>query len=174
MAKHKPAAKIADTNNETIMNLGPETAGQFARGADEHLHKEHFGERTEAQILSREPIKVQLGGVEYDIRPAVVRVAKAFAEKRAENMLAALKMGKIDTDDPEAFAAGYARVAGGVTDQLDLICLYASEIGADKKLVSYLPQSQIEETATAEEVSIVFEKVVRLAESPLARATAIM
>ena len=161
----------AEPQNTVVINPTVLDAKQMQAGDAQAAHAKQFGERTEAQILLRAPIVVQLAGRDYSIRPAVVRVARAWGKAYAETIGELLRVQTISSDDSEAFGAGMSFMLGGLPDKgLELIFLYASEVervGGNPLLRCYLPKEEIEDGATAEEIALALQKVVRLAQSPL-------
>lgn len=160
-----------ETQNTVVINPTVLDAKQIQDGDAEFAHKRQFGERTEAQILLRAPITVQLAGRDYSIRPAVVRVAREWGKAYAETIGELLRVQTISSDDAESFGAGMSFMLGGLPDKgLELIFLYASEVdrvNGNPLLRCYLPKEEIEDGATAEEIALALQKVVKLAQSPL-------
>ena len=151
---------MATEGEQVIINADAEAVAPLAAESEEADHAQRYGGRTEAQILAREPIAIVLGAKTYQIRPATIRVSREWAKAYSAMLAEALSLGKIDTDDPERFTAGFERLLGASPEaQLNLICLYSGGTIRDR--------NEIEETATPEQVALAFGKVVKLATAPL-------
>lgn len=135
---------------------------------DAQLHEKRYGGRTQQQILSREPVVVTLGGVEYSIRPAVISVARMFSEKLAAMMRTAFEAQSITTDDSAQFFEALQKLLDPA-QMLDLLCAYASEPvpGQRGTFATYLPTEAIEDSATVGELALAFKGVMELNQSPL-------
>ena len=120
--------------------------------------------RTEDQIVAGEPLRVTLGGKQYEIKPLKInaqyqwrkrfyeefsKAAQPFLSKRKPGLLARL-MGKDETDQ---FVEGLRVALLDVPERIsDLFFAYAP----------YLPRAEIEETATEVELVRAFKEVVQL------------
>ena len=121
-------------------------------------------ERTEDQIVAGEPLRVTLGGKQYEIKPLKInaqyqwrkrfyaefsKAAQPFLSKHKPGLLARL-MGKDETDQ---FVEGLRVALLDVPERIsDLFFAYAP----------YLPRAEIEETATEVELVRAFKEVVQL------------
>jgi len=164
--------------DEAIVNADANAVGHLAEEAIALQHKEKFGGRTEAQILGREPIKIQLGGKSYEIRPAVIRVHREFWKHYAQFLVDTEKSAEmfkaVTTDTPDLFVEKFAGISsGGIDEQVNLICLYASEIRLGA-ISTYLPRQEIEDGAIGEEIPSALGEVVKLARSPLDQIRRVM
>ena len=121
--------------------------------------------RTEDQVISQEPLRVTLGGKQYEIRSLKInaqyqwrkrfyeefsKAAQPFLSKHKPGLLARL-MGKDETDQ---FLEGL-RVAFLELPEIirDLFFAYAP----------YLPRAEIEENATEAELATAFTETIALA-----------
>ena len=110
--------------------------------------------RTEEQKISQDPIKVTLGGREYDVKLLVIRDSREW-RKGVVTLLASLpQYAKADTNDPVAFESAMGALLNGMPDTvIDLFFNYAKELNRE----------EIEAVATDSEISEAFKKVVDVA-----------
>lgn len=108
-------------------------------------------QRSEEDILSKTPIKALLGSTEYDLKPLPIIKARAWRSKLAETMQSIV--GNMDsTADKTAQAITSALVA--FPDKVaDLVFAWSPE----------LPQKQILEEATEEQLAIAFSALMVMA-----------
>ena len=111
-------------------------------------------ERTEEQKAFQEPIKVILGGEEYDVKPLVIKYSRPWRKAVIELIATLPKYATVDTDKPDEFAEAVKVLMVESQDAIiDLFFDYAKD----------LPREQIEEVATESEVAIAFQGVMALA-----------
>lgn len=120
--------------------------------------------RTEDQIVAGEPLRVTLGGKQYEIKPLTInaqyrwrkrfyeefsKAAQPFLSKHKPGLLARL-MGKDETDQfVEGLRVAFLEVPERISD---LFFAYAP----------YLPRKEIEENATESELVIAFQAVMQI------------
>ena len=111
-------------------------------------------DRTEEQKAFQEPIKVILGGQEYDVKPLVIKYSRPW-RKRVIDLISTLpKYAAVDTNKPDEFAEAIKVLMVESQDSIiDLFFEYAMD----------LPREEIEEVATESEVAIAFQGVMALA-----------
>jgi hypothetical protein len=119
-------------------------------------------ERTEEQKLIQSPVKVMLGGKEYEIKPLVIRDSRAWRVKVAELIGGLPQYTKADTDHPDEFNAAIEGMMSAMPDKvIDLVFEYARD----------LKREEIESVATDAEIFVAFTKILEVA-FPLARSLA--
>lgn len=120
--------------------------------------------RTEDQIVAGEPLRVTLGGKQYEIKPLKInaqyrwrkrfyeefsKAAQPFLSKHKPGLLARL-MGKDETDQfVEGLRVAFLEVPERISD---LFFAYAP----------YLPRKEIEENATEIELASAFQGVMQI------------
>lgn len=112
-------------------------------------------ERTEEQILAREPIKIQLGGTEYEAQVLTILKARKWREQliNEAKAIAGTLTGETNGRD-QAFFVGLGTAFLGFPEKMaDLIFLYSPE----------LPKDEILETATEEELCVAFSAIMKVA-----------
>jgi len=116
-------------------------------------------ERTEEQKVFQEPIKVKLGGREYDIKPLVIEYSRPWRKKLAELVASANYAQQVNSDKPEEFKEAVKfLMAESIDTVIDLFFEYAKDL--DRK--------EVEAIATEAEVSKAFEAIMDfLSESPI-------
>jgi len=111
-------------------------------------------ERTEEQKVFQEPIKVTLGGREYDVSPLVIKYSRPWRKKVISLISGLPKYAKANTDNPEEFAAAINALMVESQDQIiDLFFEYARDLNRD----------EIEEIATEADIAVAFQVVMNLA-----------
>ena len=119
-------------------------------------------QRSEEEKVAQAPIKVILGGNEYEIKPLVIRDSRVWRQKVVTALSTIPKHAKATTDDPEKFAEALNAMLVAMPDTvIDLFFEYAKNLDRD----------EIEGVATDTEVATAFEEVVGLA-FPLASSLA--
>ena len=110
--------------------------------------------RTEEQKVFQEPIKVILGGQEYEIKPLVIKYSRPWRKKVVDLVATLPKYAQATTNKPEEFEQAIKLLMVESQDAIiDLFFEYAKE----------LDQGKIEEMATEAEIAIAFEVVIDLA-----------
>ncbi len=116
--------------------------------------KQSQDKRTEEQIILQEPIMVKLGGKDYEIKLLPIAKAREWRKELAKIMASVPEVLGISSDSQEAFASGLDALFNGIPDRvIDLFFLYARDLDRD----------EIENTATEQELSLAFAKVVKVA-----------
>lgn len=111
-------------------------------------------ERSEEQKVFQEPIKVILGGQEYEIKPLVIKYSRPWRKKVVDLVATLPKYALVDTSKPEEFEQAIKLLMVESQDAIiDLFFEYAKE----------LDQGKIEEKATEGEIAIAFQVVMNLA-----------
>ena len=111
-------------------------------------------DRTEEQKAFQEPIKVILGGQEYDVKPLVIKYSRPWRKKVIDLISTLPKYAAVDTNKPDEFAEAIKVLMVESQDSIiDLFFEYAMD----------LPRGEIEEVATESEVAIAFQGVMALA-----------
>lgn len=111
-------------------------------------------ERTEEQKLFQEPIKVILGGQEYEIKPLTIQYSRSWRKKVIDLVATMPKYAQANTNNPEEFEQAIKVLMVEAQDTIiDLFFEYAKELNQD----------EIEEIATEAEVAIAFQAVMSLA-----------
>jgi len=111
-------------------------------------------DRTEEQKAFQEPIKVILGGQEYDVKPLVIKYSRPWRKKVIDLISTLPKYAAVDTNKPDEFAEAIKVLMVESQDSIiDLFFEYAMD----------LPREEIEEVATESEVAIAFQGVMALA-----------
>lgn len=114
-------------------------------------------ERTEDQILSKAPIVVMLGEKEYNIKPLGISAQRAWRDKMSQEMQEVVQSFAPTYKGPESaslFSAGLTVALTKFPEKLtDLVFAYCPD----------LPRDEIMETATEEQVSIAFSKIMKVA-----------
>jgi hypothetical protein len=112
--------------------------------------------RSESDILTKAPIKVTLGSKEYDIPVLTIKKQREWREQMSREMqdiVGALAPSFDPQKTSSAFSAGLAVALTKFPEKLaDLVFSYAPE----------LPREEIMETATEEQISIAFSKIMRV------------
>lgn len=110
--------------------------------------------RTEEEKVSQAPIKVILGGKEYDIPLLVIKDSREWRKKAAPFQALLAKYAGISIDNPEEFEQSLAEIMGSRIDEtIDLFFGYAKDLDRPK----------IEAVATDREVVAAFSEVAKVA-----------
>ena len=113
-----------------------------------------MSERTEEQKVFSDPIRVKLGGRDYEIRPLVVRQSREWRKKLASAMADLPQYMGVDASNPDKFSEALNAMMVALPDQVvDLFFEYAPD----------LPRDEIEEAATDDEIAKAFGEVIKLA-----------
>lgn len=108
--------------------------------------------RSEEDKLTQAPIKVMLGGKEYDIKPLVIRDARAWRGKVAQVLQQIPKYLNVTTDNPEGFAEAMNSILVNMPDSIvDLFFGYAKD----------LKREEIESIASEQELANAFQEVMK-------------
>lgn len=111
-------------------------------------------ERTEEQKIFQEPIKVILGGREYDIKPLVIKYSRPWRKSVVDLVATLPKYAQVNTNKPEEFEQAVKVLMVESQDTIiDLFFDYARE----------LDREEIEGIATETELAVAFEAVMTLA-----------
>lgn len=117
-------------------------------------------DRTEEQKIAHAPIKVVLGGKEYEIKPLVIRDSRIWRAKVSELLASLPQYAKITTDTPDEFGKALSALLVAMPDRVvDLFFDYAKDLNRE----------EIEAVSTDQEIADAFDKVVSLA-FPLAKS----
>jgi len=109
-------------------------------------------ERTEAQKLFQEPVKVMLGGKEYEIKPLVLKESAPWRKEFVGLFKDISKLASITSDDPEAFNQAMNEILLGKPEELmNLFFKYTK-----------FDRNEIEGSATSKEIMAAFEEVIAL------------
>jgi len=121
-------------------------------------------ERSEEDKLLRAPIKVILGGEEWDINPLPIGESRKWRGKLAKflsRMPGYVQQAKVTTDSPDEFTKAINDMLAVMPDDVaDLFFGYAKE----------LDREHIEASATDAELGKAFGEVVSFAFSPFAKS----
>ncbi len=110
--------------------------------------------RTEADVVSQAPLMVKLGGVEYGIKPLVIKEARAWRAKCVEILTSLPDHVRANSNEPDEFNAALRGLLVSMQDiTLDLFFQYAKD----------LPRETIEASATEGEVAEAFSRVIEVA-----------
>lgn len=91
------------------------------------------GKRTDEDKIFRTPIKVILGGTEYQIPLLVARDSKPWRDKAGPFRAELIALSGVDTNDAEAFKEAFTQLMGSRIDQtLDLFFEYAKDLNRDE------------------------------------------
>jgi len=111
-------------------------------------------QRSEEQKVFQEPIKVILGGREYDVKPLVIKYSRPWRKKVIDLVATLPKYAQVDTNKPDEFEQAIKLLMVECQDAIiDLFFEYANE----------LDREEIEEIATEAEIAIAFQLVMALA-----------
>ena len=111
-------------------------------------------ERTEEEKVFRDPIKVILGGREYEVAPLVIKYSRPWRKKVISLVGTLPKYASVDTNKPDEFAEALNILM--VKSQDDIIDLFF-EFAKD------LDREEIEGIATETEIAVAFQVVMALA-----------
>jgi len=110
--------------------------------------------RTEEDKVFKSPVKVVLGGQEYEIAPLVIKESREWRKKIVALMGNLKDLASIKTDDPNAFEGALNSLLISVPDAAaDLFFSYAKGLKRD----------EIEAVATDEEISQALQEVMPMA-----------
>jgi hypothetical protein len=109
--------------------------------------------RTEAEVLSKAPIKVRLGETDYEIKPLTLGPARLWRQRVLEDMSATLQAFKSTDINPETMTSGFSAAMISFPDKLLKIVM---------DFAPYLPQAEIEANATDEQLAVAYGKVMTL------------
>jgi len=111
-------------------------------------------ERTEEDKIVQAPLKVILGGREYEIRPLVIKDSREWRAKVVKLLAPLPQYTKATSDKPDQFMEALNAIMVTMPDQVcDLFFDYARE----------LDREAIEAIATDAEVAKGFEQVIEVA-----------
>lgn len=107
--------------------------------------------RTEEQKLLQEPVKVLLGGKEYEIKPLPIKYASPWRRKFITLMGEASALASVTSDDKDGFLKALSELLTDKPDRLvDLLFEYMPNLKRD----------EIESQATSSEILNALEEVV--------------
>lgn len=110
--------------------------------------------RTEDEKLSRSPVKVILGGKEYEIKPLVIEKAREWRKKLAVLFNKFPALANVTSDDAKGFEAAMNTVIGSLPDEMvDLFFAYAVDLN----------RKEIEVIANEIEIAQAFEAIMEIA-----------
>ncbi len=110
--------------------------------------------RTEEEKVFQEPIKVILGGRDYEIKPLVIKYSRPWRKNVVELVATLPKYAQVDTNKPDEFEKAVKLLMVESQDAIiDLFFEYARDLDRD----------EIEEIATETEIAIAFQIVMGLA-----------
>ncbi len=108
--------------------------------------------RTEDEIVAQAPLIVLLGGIEYEIKPLVIKESRLWRQKLSQEIEGFAEFR--DTENPDNFAALInANLVTRPEAAIDLFFAYAKDLNRD----------EIEATATDYELGIAFQGVLKIA-----------
>ena len=111
-------------------------------------------QRTEEDKVTKAPIRVILGGKEYEIKPLVIKEARTWRKQLASLLMQLPAHVNATTDNPEGFAQAMNAMLVDMPDQMaDLFFFYAKD----------LLREVIETSATEAELSAAIEAVMEVA-----------
>jgi len=111
-------------------------------------------ERTEEEKVIQAPIVVILGGMEYKVKPLVIRDSRGWRKKAAPFQAMLAKYAGVTSDNPEEFEKTLAEIMGTRIDEtIDLFFEYAKD----------LDREMIEGIATDQEIITAFNEVAKVA-----------
>ena len=111
-------------------------------------------ERTEEQKVFQEPIKVILGGREFDVKPLTIKYSRPWRKKVIDLVATLPKYAQANTNKPDEFEQAIKVLMVESQDTIiDLFFEYARELNRD----------EVEEIATEAEIAIAFQVVMNLA-----------
>jgi len=105
---------------------------------------------TEEQKLCPAPIKVVLGGKEYEVKPLPIKESREWRAKVAEALGQLPNFAKVTSDDPDVLKQAMDAILMQIPDTIaDIFFAYAKD----------LPREEIEATATDAELAKAFGEV---------------
>lgn len=112
-------------------------------------------QRTEAQILAKEPLALKFGTAEYHVKILGFKKAEEWRRNAVETVKSIVDVHKTECNSNDAFTHGLAFFFLQFPQKmLDLILSYAGP---------ELPRHVIEEEATDEQISVAFGQVIAIA-----------
>jgi len=112
--------------------------------------------RTEAQKLTGEPVKVILGGTEYDVRPLPIKYSRPWRVKLNEILAELPKYIDANSNDAEQFSSAMKALTITMPDKLvDMFFEYAVDLAPQREA--------IEEVASDAEFAEAWDRVVTMA-----------
>jgi hypothetical protein len=116
--------------------------------------------RTEEEKVVQAPLKIILGGKEYEVKPLVIKDSRAWRKKLASTLGVLPEYTGVTTDTPDKFKGALDAMLVSMPDQVvELVYDYARDLNRE----------EIEASATDDEVAKAFEQIVEVA-FPLARS----
>jgi hypothetical protein len=113
-----------------------------------------MAERTESEMLSRSPLKAQLGGKTYELKILTILKAQAWREAMFKEAADAIAVLSTEVVDMPILISGLNTVLLRFPEKLlGLLFTYAPD----------LPREEIENSATEEELAIVLSAVMKVA-----------
>ena len=110
--------------------------------------------RTDEQIIGRVPIKVQLGGKQYELHPLSIAKSRVWRGKLSDVLNEVTGQVDLKVSTLDGLIKAISGMALAMPEKLlDLLFSYAPN----------LPREIIEDTATDDEAMIAFREIVRLA-----------
>jgi len=118
--------------------------------------------RTEEDKIAQAPLTITLGGVNYDVKPLVIRDSRVWRKKVSALLGNIPKYANADTDNPEEFKVAMENMMSIAPDAIiDLVFDYCVDLNRE----------EIEAVATDAEIGVAFTKILEVA-FPLARSLA--
>uniref|UniRef100_A0A6M3M170 Uncharacterized protein n=1 Tax=viral metagenome TaxID=1070528 RepID=A0A6M3M170_9ZZZZ len=117
--------------------------------------------RTEEEKVIQAPIKIVLGGKEYEVKPLVIKDSRGWRAELSKMLGMLPRYANVTTDTPDKFQAALDSMLISMPDKVvDLVFAYAP--GLDREA--------IEAIATDAEMAKAFEQILEVA-FPLAVST---
>jgi hypothetical protein len=111
-------------------------------------------ERTDDQILSKEPIKVRLGSKDYEFSIPSPRLARAWRAKLFDSMGELSNIMKVDSSNVDKFYGSLGFIFLQFPERLaDLVFLFAPDV----------PREQAEDECSEEQLARAFGQVMQVA-----------
>jgi len=143
---------VEEIKGKTISKVDVVGAGQAAAEAREREAKEEI--RSDDDKLTMAGVPVYFGGKTYYVKPLVIKAASAWRKKYTKATTELSLAAAITADNPEDFRRAMNTLAVDMPDMAtELFFDYAKD----------LPQDEIEEIATDQQMAIAFRTVTRLA-----------
>lgn len=120
--------------------------------------------RTEADMVSKAPIKIKLGEKEYKIPVLTILPSREWRIKLNDEMAGVVEAFKPDSVDANVFGRGLASALIGFPEKMaDLVFAYAGAV---------LPKDEVLAAATEEQIGTAFSAIMEVAYPlvPLAQA----
>jgi hypothetical protein len=112
-------------------------------------------ERTEAQILAKEPLTLKFGTADYQVKILGFKKAEAWRKHAVDTVKSIVAVHRTECDSNDAFTHGLAFFFLQFPQKmLDLILFYAGD---------EIPRQAVEDEATDEQISVAFGQIIAIA-----------